>query len=165
MWQDRLAAVCDLDAFSRRRLDELLAAARLFDTTGSRSLLDFIEFCDAYAVTDLPAENAVHVMTMHKSKGLGFDLVLLPDLQYRGITSARRLELGVGRGPPPEREARWVLRLPPRKVAEADPVLGRYVEEADRDACFEELCLLYVALTRAMEQLYVFGRVRLTDLL
>jgi ATP-dependent helicase/nuclease subunit A len=39
-------------------------------------------------------------------------------------------------------------------VAENEPVLTRELARADADACFESLCVLYVALTRARQGLY-----------
>ena len=49
----------------------------------------------------------------------------------------------------------WILSMPVRYIAKADPVLSAYVEKADNEHCYEELCLLYVAITRAKRCLYM----------
>ena len=94
-------------------------------------------------------------MTIHKSKGLGFDAVLLPDLQFGGITSSGQLDLGVSRQGGINARANWVFSMPIRAIANADPVLSNYVTRMDNDHCYEELCLLYVAITRAKRCLYM----------
>ena len=47
------------------------------------------------------------------------------------------------------REIDWVLQLPNKDVVNADPTLSAFLEEKAAEACYESLCLHYVALTRA----------------
>ncbi len=139
--------------FTKRRAEQLLAAAQEFDADGSRDCAEFAEFVRDYRLSEPPAAGAVQIMTMHKSKGLGFDLVFLPDLQADNICSAgiKGLHADVG----PDGVTRWVLDMPGQAFSGADAALREAVTRADRAGCFEELCLLYVAMTRAKRELQI----------
>jgi len=154
-WHRRLIeAGVELDTFSARRLDELAAAARNFDSTGNRSIAGFLQFARNYAIREPSSQGVVQVMTIHKAKGLGFDVVLLPDLGGQALTTIRR-ELAVHRRP--DRSVEWVMNLPQKDIARADGRLDFYHEEKETEACYEGLCTLYVAMTRAKRAMYVIA--------
>lgn len=155
-WIRRLEpALAADDAFTRERARQFAAAARSFDETGSRDVAEFVAFMERHTVREGEAAAAVRVMTIHKSKGLGFDVVILPDLE--GIRlDCRRDGLAVQRSP--EREIQWVLDLPSKVFLAADPVLSAHVREAEADACYENLSLLYVAMTRAKRAMYLIAK-------
>jgi ATP-dependent exoDNAse (exonuclease V) beta subunit len=141
------------DSFSRERGRRLVEAGRCFDATGSRDLAEFAQFAGDYTVRDSESAGVVRVMTVHKAKGLGFDLVILPDLEGHSLAVRRREELAVHRAA--DRSVKWVLQLPSNDLWRRDPVLAAYVAAAEADACYENLCLLYVAMTRAKRALYL----------
>ncbi|MGD1031096.1 MAG: UvrD-helicase domain-containing protein [Opitutaceae bacterium] len=139
------------DAFSRERARQFAVAAAEFDGTGSRDLDEFVDFMERHTVRDAEGADAVRVMTIHKAKGLGFDVVLLPDLE--GRTPGRRREgLAVHKGP--DRSVQWILEMPTRVFRESDPVLEAHVREEEEEAFYEKLSLLYVAMTRAKRATY-----------
>lgn len=140
------------DVFSRLRARQFAAAAARFDRTGSRNVAEFVSFMERHVVRDPESAAVVRVMTVHKSKGLGFDVVIAPCLEGRSLDE-RRDGLGVQRAG--DRSVAWVLDLPPKLFCEADTVLARHVREAEADACYEALSLLYVALTRAKRAMYL----------
>ncbi|MDM8000262.1 MAG: UvrD-helicase domain-containing protein [Dehalococcoidia bacterium] len=153
-WGSRLDAACPLDGFGRKRLAELTNAAIEFDRTGSRDCNAFLRFMEEYEIHDLAASEAVRVMTIHQSKGLGFDVVILPDLQDGNMTGGGQPGLVLARDPELGRPL-WALQMPRRIVAESDDVLRGQVKAADETAAFDALCLLYVAMTRARQGLYI----------
>jgi ATP-dependent helicase/nuclease subunit A len=140
------------DAFSRERGRQLAAAARLFDETGSRDVAEFVQFAARHTVRDAESASVIRVMTVHKAKGLGFDLVVLPDLEGTRL-AARRRGLAVQRAK--DRTVEWVLDLPSEVFHAQDLVLSAHVAASEADACYEELAVLYVAMTRAKRAMYV----------
>lgn len=144
----------NLDDFARFRVRQLLDAARRFDATGSTDVLDFDEYVRSFTVRDLPAEAGVRVMTLHRSKGLGFDVVILPDLDSARLDDVRAEGLSVAVNPEDGDRIDWLLDLPPRIICEADPVLAEHRRRLVDQNAFETLCLLYVGMTRAKQGLY-----------
>ncbi len=145
-WGKRLG---NLDPYGRQRLRELLAAAEQFDATGVRDGDAFIDHVQAYQVKAGAAAGTVRVMTVHQAKGLGFDLVIVPfSPNAKSFTSPGDAQLLAGDD--------WVLAPPRKQVLEAAG--GRPVdvrEDRRTDANFSQLCVLYVALTRAQRALYL----------
>ncbi len=97
----------------------------------------------------------LHIMTIHKSKGLEFDCVILPSLgaknPLKDIPLLRWLKL-------PSTDYDDLVITSPIKSAASErcPVydyIGRL--EAEKD-CYELQRLLYVAVTRAKKRLYLF---------
>jgi ATP-dependent exoDNAse (exonuclease V) beta subunit len=140
------------DAFSRKRASQFAAAAGMFDRTDSRDIAEFVQFMERYTARDTESAAAIRVMTIHKAKGLGFDLVLLPDLEGKKLNQRRE---GLAVQKTPERSVEWVLDLPSEIFREHDPVLATHVGAAEAEACYEKLSLLYVAMTRAKHAMYV----------
>lgn len=155
-WMIRMeAAGITLDAFGSHRVDELALAARMFDHHGNRSPDDFLRFAADYTVREVATSSAVQVMTIHKSKGLTFDVVMLPELGGSSLTNPRK-DIGVQRRRD-TRDVEWVFDIPRRVIADADPVLKRYREDQEAEAGYEELCKFYVALTRARHANYLIA--------
>lgn len=146
------ARLAPADEFSRGRAGQWLEAAHLFDETGSRDAIEFLEFAERHLKREGDTAAVIRVMTIHKSKGLGFDLVILPDLEGRSLGQRRR---GLAVRKAPDRSVDWILDLPPQAFAERDPVLSAYLSSAEEDAAYESLCLLYVAMTRAKRAMYI----------
>src|SRR5690606_17886398 len=94
----------------------------------------------------------------HKSKGLEFETVILAGLHKRpraDTAPLMRFEMGGGR-----------LLLGPikhRTSDEHDPVSIYLAEREKKRAAYEADRLLYVALTRARQQLHLIGVVALDD--
>jgi len=137
------------DAQSLFRLLERIAPYGGLDTTQ----LD-AELRRLYAMPEA-GEHAVEIMTMHKSKGLQFDTVILFGLHRQppnGDMPLVRFEQHAGR----------ILMGPVKRRADkdADP-LSRFLaaREQQREA-YEVDRLLYVAATRARAQLHLIGIVK-----
>ncbi len=141
-----------LDAFNQGRAEALALAARVFDERGSRDIDDFLSYAREHKVREPNASCAVQVMTIHKSKGLTFDMVILPDLEGKKLTNLRN---EIGQSENQERDVEWVLDMPIRKLAEADPALSVNLLRRQDEAAYENLCKLYVGLTRARYANYV----------
>ncbi|MDA0577331.1 MAG: UvrD-helicase domain-containing protein, partial [Verrucomicrobia bacterium] len=152
-WGAALHRRVTLDAFGQRRLQDMLTAASEFDATSNRDVAAFLRFLDDYEIAESATGQPVRVMTIHQSKGLGFDVVILPDLQGRAMDRAHDVDIVAPRDTT-DLAPRWVLRMPRKPVAECDPVLRDVLRAEDETASFGELCVLYVALTRAKRATY-----------
>lgn len=151
-WLRRLAPALAGDAFSHERGRMLVAAAAEFDEQGNREVAAFLEFAEGYTLRETETAGTVRVMTVHKAKGLGFDVVILPDLEGRTL-AGRRAGLAVHKLE--DRSIDWVVQLPGRMFVEQEPVLAAQLEAEEADGAYENLCLLYVAMTRAKRAMYV----------
>jgi ATP-dependent exoDNAse (exonuclease V) beta subunit len=148
-WVDQLAT--DLDTRSIGRLEQLIELAHLFDQNPTLRTSEFVHFVEKTKVDD-PRPTRVRVMNIHQSKGLEFDIVLLPELNDRLRGHTPNLVLGFDNIlDPPNVACRYVSeddrRLLPERVRRA------FDEEIIREQ-IENLSLLYVAITRARTQLH-----------
>jgi ATP-dependent helicase/nuclease subunit A len=151
-WTRRLEPIlAPRDGFSRLRLRQLIAAGQTYDETGSRDIDGFLRFLAQYTVREPEGAGVIRVMTVHKSKGLGFDVVILPDLEGDKLAQRRK---GPAVRKSAERAIEWVMEYPGELLASNDPVLNAYLRDAVAENCYEQLSLLYVALTRAKYALY-----------
>ncbi|MCA9180505.1 MAG: PD-(D/E)XK nuclease family protein, partial [Planctomycetales bacterium] len=104
----------------------------------------------------LPTEAQVKVMTVHKSKGLEFDAVFLPDLDVELCSTNK---LFVLRGSDPCQAPDGVLRYMNAKLQTLLPDDWQRAFTLDKERGINEsLCLLYVAMTRARQALYMTAR-------
>ena len=104
----------------------------------------------------LPSDAQVKVMTIHRSKGLEFDAVFLPDLV---IDLAPSTSLLVMRGEDPCLPPNGVVRYMNANLQRMlpDDWQQAFTDHRQRGVT-ESLCLLYVAMTRARRALYMFSR-------
>jgi ATP-dependent exoDNAse (exonuclease V) beta subunit len=106
-----------------------------------------------FAVPESSAR-AVQVMTIHKSKGLEFDTVIMTGLHRKPKADVSPLMYFEPQG--------GELLLGPikhRVTAEADPVTSYLAARERKRAAYETDRLLYVGLTRACKRLHLIGEV------
>jgi len=137
-----------LSDFGRRRAADVLAALAAFDAAGGGGAREALRWIEGLEVSQSPGVAAVQVMSIHKSKGLGFDLVVLPEIESRQVPDAGRFEVAAGEG--------WLLQPPARWVRDLVPPLREAEASWGEEQRYEAMCLLYVALTRAKRGLHVF---------
>lgn len=165
-WQGRRKLVARLGAEANDPIDELLNTASAFAANEVPSIQAFIRWFDA-GEGELKREagqagGEVRVMTVHGSKGLQAPIVILADAAdnpERSRLSPLELVDPVSAG---EAEPRQI----PLPALSKDEKLGR-IAEAEAKAKAEEMQehwrLLYVAMTRAEEALYVAGSLGPTE--
>ena len=132
-------------------LDDLEAEA---ETVEIRQLTGRIK--KLYAETS-PQEDAVELMTIHKAKGLEWDVVIVPALERKARTDRGRL-LDWMEVDSAEEDAAQVVLAPIAGKGEGSGELHAWIRSVDqaREAA-ERKRLLYVACTRAREELHLFA--------
>jgi len=153
----------------KANVNALLSRAYDFEKTSYRGIFDFIRYIDSLKKNNKdiePAkimsddENVVRIMTIHKSKGLEFPVVFLcdsgkkfndMDLVRDKVLLHNKLGFGLNFY---DNINRYHYELPQKKQI-------REVKYAEMLA--EEMRVLYVALTRPREKLFIIGSQRNTD--
>ncbi|HEY2466412.1 MAG TPA: UvrD-helicase domain-containing protein [Terracidiphilus sp.] len=105
-------------------------------------------------------EHGVQLMTIHKSKGLEFEVVIVPELQAPGGGNKTELLSWMERGLVDPDEDLTEFLIAPVQFKGTDPGMAKkWVERihAQREAQ-EMRRILYVAATRAREELHLFAR-------
>jgi ATP-dependent exoDNAse (exonuclease V) beta subunit len=148
---------------AQRDLEPLAAAFRRLRELEARGLPDPSEFTDAFA--DLYARqegvHAVEIMTIHKAKGLEFDLVILPALERSIAHRSDELLLAMPFARP---EGEGMVMAARPAIGADDNRLFRFLAMQARQAVMlESERLLYVACTRAKWQLLLTATLELSD--
>ena len=143
----------------------LVEKAGQFEQTSHSGLYGFISYIEAMKKNNLSIgeakvigenENVVRVMTVHKSKGLEFPVVILTgmgrSIRARGAGSGSIMHKDFAIGMPyVNRDEKWHRKTLLQRVIEAQKANEEFEEE---------IRILYVAMTRAMDQLLLTGTVK-----
>lgn len=154
---DLLSKICSsphqLDPFHARRAHQLLGAAQQFQDLHDSGLDAFIEYIQSYTIQEQGNISEIQVITIHKAKGLGFDMVVLPQLNIalnKSVSPSLLTQEDSDSG-----NMEWVTNYPTKSIAMLDPVAARVLTQSQSHSTFQELCLFYVACTRAKSYLYL----------
>lgn len=139
------------DARGLRRLEQVIELARRVDEIPGAGIGSFIDALDRERMKD-PGASGVRVMTIHASKGLEFDVVILADLDGKMVGTGSPLV--VDRLSPLDK-IRHVMCKPSKGMLEAEPHLAAIVRRSTERTLVEGLCVLYVAMTRARYSLQI----------
>lgn len=149
-WTAALAPACDERQY--RRLLQLIDLAGLHDESPTLRTGDFIKRVEQRAVSAAtPAP--IQAMTIHQAKGLEFDAVILPELES-SLTGERTPPVVVERDGPTGPVTR-ICRYANQKTVDLLPELKPMFDSHRTRTVRESLSLLYVAMTRARQALYM----------
>jgi len=158
--RERFGPFCDsllpvvLEHYSewdQRRFAQLIDLAHAYDERAGVRPRAFVEYVRNQPVED-PTAGRVKVMTIHASKGLEFDAVILPDLDgklfpvHEPVYTSR---------PDPYGAIEAVSTAPSRSLSAVEPSLDSLWAEHHKSGMTDILCVLYVAMTRARYRLDV----------
>ena len=135
--------------FTEARFAEFVKCAAEFEDLRDETvrLSDFAGYLAEHRRRDYAQSGMVRIMTMHQSKGLGFDHVIVPFYEYDDLYGSKHL------GPLVNDEPQWILDNPSSGTAASDPVLRQAERRRRLSQLYSSLCLDYVALTRAKKAL------------
>jgi ATP-dependent exoDNAse (exonuclease V) beta subunit len=156
-----------------RKWVEVAASAGVVNSTKLEAMLDAVEefattkkpldswgslvgFLESHQTEDALTTGVVQVMTIHKAKGLGMDVVVLPQLHIPWAKPLRAQDLATVRSEQGLIES--ALKLPSAPYCDEDEFLAGLRGQFIDDRIFEEFCCFYVAVTRAKQALYFITR-------
>lgn len=155
-WQGRRKLVARLGREANDPIDELLNAAGAFTVAGTPSLTGFLNWFDA-GDGELKREagsgaGLVRVMTVHGSKGLQAPIVILAD-----ATGNPASKMGVRIDLADPHDPRRTIPLPGLRKDERAGRIAAEQARVELAEAQEHWRLLYVAMTRAEEALFIGG--------
>lgn len=139
----------------REELEPFAALAADYDTARpvAGDWLALVRLIEHHQAEENETPGAIRIMTIHQAKGLGVDMVILPELHGKAMSTFRD-EGGILLQRDAAGVVQWGLSLPRKDFCEADPVLHQAREDMRARQTYEALCVLYVAMTRAKKALY-----------
>ncbi|MBO5436496.1 MAG: hypothetical protein J6A23_02440, partial [Thermoguttaceae bacterium] len=144
----------------KRKLQQFLNLAAGFSQNSRlERISDFVEYIQK-SVREDPSAASVVLMTIHKSKGLQFDAVVLPEIDHP-IAGKHPPKFGPGYlNDDVLQDVSLVTPVPNKDIKEVffsenSPIL-QAMELHKKECVCESLSTLYVAMTRAVYAMYIF---------
>jgi ATP-dependent exoDNAse (exonuclease V) beta subunit len=148
-WATQIAPICN--ARDCGRMEQLLELASAWQRKAKIRTMPFINLVRAKHVEN-PSTSPIKVMSIHKSKGLEFDIVVLPELEAK-LTGTRTPKVVAGRETHTS-PVSTVLAYPAKEIRRYLPENFQVIaEKSETERVEESLCVLYVAMTRAKHEL------------
>lgn len=146
--------------FSNAYLQDFLDRVLERNVKNQSGISDFLEYWDKqsknFSIPSPEGNNAVRIMTIHKSKGLEFPVVIFPFAEENYNSSPKEL-LWVK----PNQDLIPLPRIlidQSKNVSNYGTEAATLYEQKTEEILLDNTNILYVALTRAEEQLYVISR-------
>lgn len=142
------------DNFTTSRIESLINAAALYEESATPEMTptDFVDYLRNFSQRSIADTTVVRIITIHRSKGLGFDYVILPIMSNKSIATMRSNVVLKSD------DNHWLLaHPPPRDILNKDPTLSAAYHNALNDLTFEALCKYYVAMTRTRLALSIYA--------
>ena len=149
-WAAELKPACNRRETDR--VNQLLDLAFNVEKQTTLRPTDFVKLIESQRVSD-PSASKVRVMNIHQAKGLEFDAVILPELsQYLITMTPTCVYKRESPGKPIETVCRYVNAYNQSLLPDnLRGLFDHYQEQEIQD----QLCLLYVAMTRARQALHI----------
>ncbi|MCB1936196.1 MAG: UvrD-helicase domain-containing protein [Nitrosomonas sp.] len=181
VWQALGGPACVINDGNESAFSEMIDDAEKFfeyleQCESAGKILNWTDFEDGlaklYASADLQSDGSLQIMTIHKSKGLEFDTVLLPGLGNSPRMKSRQLlqwmELPCHRGNDAVKDLydsgreTDLFLAPIQETGKTVDKINQWMALFEQDKeNYESDRLLYVAVTRARKYLHLLGHVNL----
>lgn len=145
-----------LDELSRQRLFDLVTITNTFEQRqhANQTIDDFLKFLNHQTIRDAAKDpSVIRILTIHRSKGLGFDHVFLPIQEHRGIMSPHPTPYYNTQEPGDETP--WTIDNFPKDILPLYPALQAAYEKRVTDNVLATIHNAYVAMTRSKKSLTI----------
>lgn len=143
----------ELDPIENTYLQQLLDLAYQFDMSNGPDLMEFINYYEKnegkFSVQLSENEQAIQIMTAHKSKGLEFPVVIIPSFNFfneGNNNDSYLMEIN-----------EHIVETKMSKFETAIPVIQIEADKEDAAQKMDAVNLLYVAFTRPQDRLYAIN--------
>ncbi|MEM8868479.1 MAG: 3'-5' exonuclease, partial [Verrucomicrobiota bacterium] len=136
----------------QQRMDQLIEQAHQFESEDSRDIDSLISYLESCQIGESSDSNAIIVETVHKSKGLEYDVVILVN-EDKTVSHDRSIRPHYNAAG----EAEWILEPLKKELMQSDVTLDEQQVQIQSQQGFGNLCTLYVGMTRAKRALYMIS--------
>ncbi len=138
-----------IDEYSRLALDRLTVAAMKYEEgeSSSYSIDGFISYFSNEKIRDVADPSTLTIMSIHRSKGLGFDWVIVPIIESDSIKKSKHSSLLIEKG--------WILDDHTEVMIKRNQKISEAVKNDANNLLKSVLHTYYVALTRSKEALWI----------
>lgn len=142
----------------QRFFDLLLTLENTSTGTIDRRQLE-LELNKLYANTSNP-NTQIQIMTIHKSKGLEFDHVILPYLDKKAANDTSQLLQWLEQTSGSNQNTTQLLLAPIKQASESQDKIYHYIQKIEKKKlAMESSRLFYVACTRAKQSLHLLAKI------
>lgn len=140
------------DQRHRKSLHYLIENSEKFDREEEPSIKNLINYLKNFSLNDSEENSVVTVETIHRSKGLEYDVVIFINNDKKNITEKKIKGYRNKR-----QEVEWVLEPFKKDVMQSLDKTSDFLTQTQEENHFSSLCKLYVAMTRAKKALYMMS--------
>ena len=140
------------DQRHRKTLQYLIENATRFEREERPSLSTLIDYLENFSTHDSAQNSTLTVETIHRSKGLEYDVVLFVNNDKRAPR-----ERGISAFRDESQSVNWLIEPFKKSVMQALPPTAALLQQIEEERHFSTLCKLYVAMTRPRRALYMLS--------
>ena len=143
------------DRRHRKSLHYLIENSEKFDREEDPSIKNLISYLENFSLNDSEENSVVTVETIHRSKGLEYDVVIFINNDKTTFT-----EKNIKAYRNKSQEVEWVLEPFKKDIMQSLDKTSDFYEQIEQESHFSSLCKLYVAMTRAKKALYMMSDIK-----
>lgn len=142
-----------LEAFHLKRIEQWIVRAEEMDSRGC-TLQEWKSYFDEMTYAEAQNPQSIRIMTIHKAKGLEDDIIIIPIIDNNAFDA---IQGDFWLQKKDESDGTLISQIwsPSKKAILASPELAKVLMQRNADEQLNGLSTLYVAITRAKQQLSI----------
>jgi ATP-dependent helicase/nuclease subunit A len=143
------------DARHKDYLRMLIEESRSFQMEEQSNLSDLISFLENYQFNASNTKSQITIETIHRSKGLEYDAIILINNDKR-ISTKQRIQARRDE----KQSIQWILEPFKKEIMQVLPEVCDLQDQIAEQEYYSALCKLYVGMTRAKKALYMVNNLK-----